>query len=126
MFQPLDSQGMQAGSVQPERGSPRPLHGTLRLQGSAARTTNRKRPCLQLLHGAVVQRGGVLPLAVALRHAEEGVEVKRLQTRGVHKPRRHLRAGQGRGAAGGRVSSFRTLAQCGAGAGHNQNSCHAL
>lgn len=24
MFQPLDSQGMQAGSVQPERGSPRP------------------------------------------------------------------------------------------------------
>lgn len=55
----------------------------------------------QLLHGRVGQGGGVLPLAVALGHAEERVEVKRLQPAGVRKASRHLQPrGHARGAGG--------------------------
>jgi hypothetical protein len=40
---------------------------------------------LQVLHAAVGHGGWVLPLAVALRHAKEGIEVKGLQPAGASK-----------------------------------------
>lgn len=65
----------------------------------AAGTLKKGMAHLQLLHRRVGEGGGVLPLAVALRHAEEGVEVKGLQPAGVRKARRHLQ-GRGQGQPG--------------------------
>ena len=60
-------------------------------------------PHLQLLHAAVGHGGGVLPLAIALSHAEERVQVKGLQPAGASKARGRLQ--MRREGAGQRSSS---------------------
>ena len=58
------------------------------------RTAVAPHPHLQLLHRAVLERGGVLPLAVALHHAEVRIQVKGLQAAGAAgETGRHLRGG---------------------------------